>query len=151
MSIAVFISTINPLKAKWSIAIDQQNFGCSLFTPQSTWPAPSLELQPAFYLHIYERAWTWNRKCQSLFFILWKVHQAWKKKKKQPLQIVHKESVSMIEIYEVCRCRGCELRMLIHCSLETRNISTTNDLNWFQGGNVMCAHFGDDWSICLMV
>ena len=37
-----------PLKAKWSIAIDQQNVCCSSANPQSTWPAPFLAL-PLFF------------------------------------------------------------------------------------------------------
>ena len=34
------------------------------------------------------------------------------------------------------RCRGCAPRTRIPCLLAQKNISTTNDLNWFQGGNI---------------
>ena len=34
-----------------------------------------------------------------------------------------------------CRFRGCALRTRIHCLSATRNTSTTKDLNWFQEGN----------------
>ena len=40
--------SIISLKAKWSIAIDQQNSCCTGSTPQSTWPAHSLKLQHGF-------------------------------------------------------------------------------------------------------
>ena len=58
--------SIISLKAKWSIAIDQQNSCCTGSTPQSTWPAHSLKLQHGFLTNEGKII------CQKHFFCLFK-------------------------------------------------------------------------------